>query len=312
MGSLFERKGVERIRVKKQLEDKGSQFPAVCIFPLRAGSKMTNQENSQYVKACANGYDSAFGRSAFEVQGISEAVLQRGFFAACRNGQLRVVKFLAARINVKAFNARGKSGLALAIENNQLKVVQFLLEDLREEIDSTKAVTKSGMKMVHFACIRNAKVDMVAYLMRYKTFLNERFQSLRKETCLTIVANNPVILRVLLQNRADVNIRNGKGNTALHMAARKANFESVKLLLLFGASLSVTNNKQQIPVDVTEDDSLAAFLSTYPQRLKKCRESVVTIMCIRKYKQRESCLGMLNKDVMHLLARAIWKTRLDE
>ena len=73
--------------------------------------------------------------------------------------------------------------------------------------------------------------------------------------------NRTDVIRLLLQNGADVNRRNLSGNTAVHWAAGWNKPEAIALLVKHGASINIKNNVGDKPIDdARENKSEAAVL----------------------------------------------------
>ena len=56
-----------------------------------------------------------------------------------------------------------------------------------------------------------------------------------------IETNYAKIIRMMIENGAQVNAGNKTGNTALHQAAAAGNDEAIKLLLKYGADIYIKN-----------------------------------------------------------------------
>ena len=57
----------------------------------------------------------------------------------------------------------------------------------------------------------------------------------------------PGITRFLCEKKADVNVKNDKGNTALHYAIGQKFYKLVDILTIFGAREDILNNKGYSP-----------------------------------------------------------------
>ena len=57
-------------------------------------------------------------------------------------------------------------------------------------------------------------------------------------------------MQTLLSNGAAINYQNRYGNTALHIAAKKGNFEVVKALVEKGANTTIKNNDGKTALDL--------------------------------------------------------------
>lgn len=57
------------------------------------------------------------------------------------------------------------------------------------------------------------------------------------------------VIRTLLEEGADVSLKNAEGNTPLHWACLNGQLEAVKLLIDAGASPSALNEADETPVD---------------------------------------------------------------
>ena len=65
-----------------------------------------------------------------------------------------------------------------------------------------------------------------------------------------VLCNKTDVIRLLLQNGADVNKRYRSGHTPVHEAAMGNNTEVIAMLIKYGASINITNDKGEKPIDL--------------------------------------------------------------
>jgi len=66
----------------------------------------------------------------------------------------------------------------------------------------------------------------------------------------------------LIENKANIDLQNGIGDTPLHRAAKSNKVEAVSLLIQYGADLNKENNKGETALDVATRDDIVDILST--------------------------------------------------
>jgi serine/threonine-protein phosphatase 6 regulatory ankyrin repeat subunit C len=101
---------------------------------------------------------------------------------------------------------------------------------------------------LHIA-VENGHIDVVKILLDNGAVINSSVGTTH-DTGLIIAAhtNNIEILELLLQHKADVNLANTYGNTALHEACTLGNDAMIELLIRAGASISTKNHKGSTPL----------------------------------------------------------------
>lgn len=132
-----------------------------------------------------------------------------------------------------AMFAKGKHGMdEVGFTETLINVADLIAEGY---LDLNNSTSKSGQTMLH-ASVFYGKIDLV---------------------------------RILLQLNVDVNKRNAKGNTALHIAAErslKMNMIPIaQLLLKKGASKLVKNQLNQTPQKKARSPLMAAVINLYPK-----------------------------------------------
>lgn len=81
------------------------------------------------------------------------------------------------------------------------------------------------------------------------------------------------IVRFLIANGADVNIKNNANITPLHAAAEAGHVTIVKMLLNSDAQINEKNNDQKTPLDVAKTDEIKNILIKHEKKLKKNSDS---------------------------------------
>ena len=79
------------------------------------------------------------------------------------------------------------------------------------------------------------------------------------------------IVKCLIENGADINVKNHMGWTPLHLAAGYGYLEIVKYLIEIGADFMATNKDGSTPLDVAIHQNrtdVIAFLETYINNMK--------------------------------------------
>jgi serine/threonine-protein phosphatase 6 regulatory ankyrin repeat subunit B len=85
------------------------------------------------------------------------------------------------------------------------------------------------------------------------------------------------VVKILLENGADVDIKNFKGQTPLHIAAQRGNVNIVKILLSYGADPEAKDNYSKRPIDYSLDNNRKSLVILLTEELpedEKIKESL--------------------------------------
>lgn len=182
------------------------------------------------------------------------------FLNAANRNSLDILKLLSSHLkDINLTNKKGESALSLAVAHNSPEVVAFLL---KLKADATVVDAQGN--------------DLTAYLMQSYTSkeeknFNAKLELLKKHGLvfgkpqgngntlyhLALETNNLDIVKFVNQFNADINAKNNKGLTPLHMAAMRAqNTEILKYLLSVGAKKTIITNFDETAYDLAVENEL--------------------------------------------------------
>ena len=102
-----------------------------------------------------------------------------------------------------------------------------------------------------------------------------------------IYKKNVKMINYAIDNKADLNWKNNKGNTLLHKSVDLNYYEGTKILLNRGASPYILNNENYLPVDYSKSDNIIELFTNYNNNLDKnniiVNENESTIKMIEEY-----------------------------
>ena len=225
----------------------------------------THSGDTPLTLAARNKHDNVVHALLSDSQCLVDAKGQDGHTVlqnSCRYGHVERVRTLVKyKANVNARTYSGDTPLTLAARNKHDNVVHTLLSDSQCLVD---AKGQDGYTALQYSC-RYGHVDIARTLVNHKANINAKTDN--GDTPLTLAARhehdnvvhallsdsqclvdakgqdgytalhyscrygNVGLVRVLIKNKADVNVKANSGNTPLHVAAQYSQFQVIMALI---------------------------------------------------------------------------------
>jgi ankyrin repeat protein len=184
------------------------------------------------------------------------------FMNAANSNELKIVAFLAKYVtdfNLK--NDHGRSALAMAVNRNSPEVVEFLLKkggdiNIKDKKGNTLAYYLLNTYNSKKPDIFEAKLSLLRENGLTMTELQNGKNTLYH---LAVEENNLNLLKRLEEFQLDINAKNSDGNSALHLAAMKAEDDSIlKYLIEKGADKTAKTDFEESVYDLASENELLA------------------------------------------------------
>jgi ankyrin repeat protein len=190
-------------------------FPAylLCFSGLLAAQ--TADQITDFTKAAK--FDDVSEVQSLIKAGVSPNALDpRGnpmLIVAIRDKSMKVTDLLLANpaTNVNLTNKSGENALMLAAFDGQLPLVKSLV------IQNKAAVNKPGWAPIHYAAT-NGHLEITQFLMASGAQVNALSPSETTPLMMSIGSGNDQLIKYLLDNGADLRLRNHEGYTAIDVA----------------------------------------------------------------------------------------------
>ena len=201
---------------------------------------------------------------------------------ACREGDLKKLKYFVERGGKKCLDVIDRCGFSClynACYSKQIDVVKYLLDGGADP----NGIDKYGNNCLHAACYGMVEIQ---------------------------------ILEMVLNAGAHIDVQSRSGNTPFIYACRFGDRASIKLMLDKGADWRLKNKKGQTGLVLAQQyhkrKEVVVWLEEYLNKIEisieRCRKATINVLCVGKRKEEMKTLN-LNKDVINIIAKMLWKTR---
>ena len=230
---------------------------------------------------------------------LEEGHFEEEYFLKIEKEYLEIVKLLVENgADLDIQDNEGKTALIWAVKKEYFKIVKLLVEnradlDIQDNEGKTALIwasIKENFKIVKLLVENGADLDiqdnygrtffgfarqnsnrpnqtaLIGLLQKYGTGSNafvEARQFLNQQLLDVAKKGDKKALYTLIENGADLNIKDNEGRTALIWASIKENFEIVKLLVENGADLDIKDNEGKtalIWASIKENFKIVKFL----------------------------------------------------
>jgi ankyrin repeat protein len=147
----------------------------------------------------------------------------------------------------------GQAPLALAAKNGRLEVVQLLL-DAGADVNTKFALGSGNDKSPLIQAVENGHIEIVELLIARGADVQQQESEMQMSPLHYAAAHDePDMVRILLENGADLNAENSFRWTPLFSAARMGSVETVQALLEAGAESDAVSAEGRTPMMVLID-----------------------------------------------------------
>lgn len=190
-------------------------FPAFLLCFSGLITAQTADQITDFTKAAK--FDDVSEAQSLIKAGVSPNALDpRGnpmLIVAIRDKSIKVTDLLLANpvTNVNLTNKSGENALMLAAFDGELALVKNLV------LEKKAAVNKPGWAPIHYAAT-NGHLDITKFLMANGAQVNSLSPSETTPLMMSIGSGNDQLIKYLLDNGADLRLRNHEGYTAIDVA----------------------------------------------------------------------------------------------
>ncbi|GAB5366266.1 hypothetical protein AAMO2058_001129400 [Amorphochlora amoebiformis] len=188
---------------------------------------------------------------------LARSIIHGTFTYSAKSGNLEIVKLLAeahdARFIEQRDHSTGNTALIESSSRGKLDIVKYLIENKHANPHRKSA---NGLTALRAAC-SSGKVEVLRYLIRrgkengYDVFHGSHPSI--ELVCACKHGHTNVISLLVLDAKAQVNMRNLEGETALLAAARAGHSSVVQLLVTMKAQVTQTDSKGMTALEVAKE-----------------------------------------------------------
>lgn len=209
---------------------------------------------------------------------ISERYSHRHFgntaiHLASRYGKLDILKYLVEEKNgnVNVENNFRETPLFLAAENKLYRIIQYLVEERNADV---KKVNSKGYNIL-FIAVDNDDLGFMKYLLDLRKIpVDLNWRGFSGETLVHRAVDlnrENMLLYLVNEKHADVNIADESGDTPLHKAAAKDNYRVCRFLIEHGANTELENEKGLLPAQLSTNERLSRYMKDYAPEVRSRR-----------------------------------------
>lgn len=161
-------------------------------------------------------------------------------FIAARRNQTAIIKLLID--NKAEVNTKDKYGNTPLHETKSKKTAALLLKHGAD----INAKNEYGETPLHKSNLED-NIELSKYLIESGADVNSIDEGMNSGTPVFSV-KSPEMLKLMIENNADINMRDSSGQTLLHEFVQKTEFELVKILLEYNVNINAKDNKGRTPL----------------------------------------------------------------
>ena len=215
-------------------------------------------------------------------------------------------------IDFDSFNLGGRNCLMLACANGDLERVKYLMS----KGGSLDVFDNYGSSCLHLTCFGH-HVDVVKYLLNEGMDINQKNKY--GSTCFHFTCFGRVtmeVLEMLLNAGSNPNEQDMDGNTAFMYVCWHSDVQAIERMLDAGADWRMKNKGGRTGLDHARrfNKEVVVWLEEYIEKLEisieRCKRATINVLCVGTRKEEMKTLN-LNKDVIKIIAKMLWKTRRD-
>ncbi|SFZ90464.1 Ankyrin repeat [Flaviramulus basaltis] len=182
------------------------------------------------------------------------------FMNAASRNNLEIVKLLSESLkDINHANKKGETALAFAVQRNDTEVVTFLINRGAK----TDVVDTSGNNLNYYLVDSYSTRNKEQFSDKLNVLKNKGFKLETPQNNgntwyhLAVEKSSIDLLEIAAKMNQDVNAKNSEGNTALHLAAMKAQNENIlKFLLNEGAKKELETEFEETAYDLAQENEL--------------------------------------------------------
>ncbi|XP_052083811.1 uncharacterized protein LOC127721184 isoform X2 [Mytilus californianus] len=222
-----------------------------------------------------------------EIKGISP------LFIACKIGSSEIVQFLLDhKADTEISTEIGKTPLIISLQNGHEEIARLLIKgkcNVNHSMDNgyrplTVVAGKGQVKIIQMLIENNANVNISNHETISSKSICEKNIPCKNNIppsplSMASLNNHLEVVKVLIQNGADIDYRGVEGATALFEASERGNIEVVKYLLSMKASVNIPTYRGRTPLFVAVQRRLlqiATILLQNNANVNQCRNDGVS------------------------------------